>query len=148
MTVGLGRGTDTDGSGPRGDFDITSDTFENGVKLPADYSCLFFSCTSLSFVDFSGSDTSSVKSMSYMLARCFSIVSRDLLLLNSTSVTDMSNMFDMSFASFFAIHGFIVLLGSFRVGNLLRIREVRYDCDGRAERRIRESPCQRPSTFA
>ena len=54
---------------------------------------MFYGCSSLTSLDLSGFDTSSVTDMNNMFCDCSSLTKLDLSKFNTLSVTDMSNMF-------------------------------------------------------
>ncbi len=72
---------------------ITSATFDVGVELPADCSHMFSGCSSLTSLDVSGWDTSSVTNMSSMFSGCSSLASLDVSGWDTSSVTRMNGMF-------------------------------------------------------
>ena len=74
--------------------DIVSARFEGRVVID---SCelLFWRCKDLASVDLSGLDTSSVTDMSNMFLHCESLASANLSCLNTSLVTDMSCMFQL-----------------------------------------------------
>ena len=72
---------------------ITRAVVKDGVKVTDSTAYMFFCCTSLTSVDLSGLDTSSVTYMGCMFSYCSSLTSLDLSGLDTSSVTDMSDMF-------------------------------------------------------
>ncbi len=59
---------------------------------------MFYRCSSLTKLDFSGHNTENVLSMNYMFASCEKLESLNLSGLANTSVTDMSDMFNYCYA--------------------------------------------------
>ncbi|MCD8148979.1 MAG: BspA family leucine-rich repeat surface protein [Clostridiales bacterium] len=67
---------------------------EVNVSNITDMSFLFYGCTKLTSVDFTGSDTSNVTNMECMFYACHSLSSLDLSMLDTSSVTSMDLMFN------------------------------------------------------
>ena len=72
---------------------LTISTAAKRMEL-IDGSYMFSYCRSLSSLDLSGFDTSSVTTMSFMFSGCSSLVSLDLSGFDTSSVTTMSSMFE------------------------------------------------------
>ncbi len=68
-------------------------TLAKSFKLPEYSAELFSGCSSLTSLDLSGFDTSSVTNMGYMFSGCSSLTSLDLSGFVTSSVTDMNGMF-------------------------------------------------------
>ncbi len=73
---------------------ILSVKVNSGVSADGSLRHFFSGCTSLSAVDLSGLDASSVTDMGYMFYYCTSLVSLNLSGLNTSEVTRMNYMFD------------------------------------------------------
>ncbi len=68
--------------------------FENGTTLSGRMENLFYGCSNLTEVDFTGVNTSGVTSMRGLFYNCSSLTSANVELLDTSNVTDMSQMFD------------------------------------------------------
>ena len=66
---------------------------EDALVLPADCARMLQSCSSLTTLDVSNWDTSSVTAMNAMFSNCFSLTTLDVSGWDSSSVTNMSFMF-------------------------------------------------------
>jgi len=67
---------------------------EDALVLPADSSGMFRSCSSLTTLDVSEWDTSSVTNMAGMFRSCSSLTTLDVSLWDTSSVTNMAGMFN------------------------------------------------------
>ena len=63
------------------------------ISSVTDMSCMFFNCYGLTTLDLNGFDTSHVTTMGSMFYMCYSLTSLDLSSFNTTNVEDMSQMF-------------------------------------------------------
>ena len=72
---------------------IYSVTVSGTVVCGESATCMFYSCSKLETADLSGLDTSAVTDMSEMFFYCPSLTSLDLSSFDTSSVTDMSWMF-------------------------------------------------------
>ena len=93
-----GRLADSDEQSPRFPWleyaaDIVSVTFEDGVSLPEDASDMFSGCSSLTSLDPSGWDTSSVRYTNRMFSGCSSLSSLDLSDWDTSSLEQTVRMF-------------------------------------------------------
>ncbi len=66
---------------------------KDGVTVTGSTAEMFYFCTSLTKLDVSGLDTSSVTNMRYMFGYCTKLTSLDVSRFDTSSVTDMSDMF-------------------------------------------------------
>ena len=91
----FGLSGDSSSNVPWYDFrsSIKSVVIEDGVSAEGSLAYMFYYCSSLTSLDLSGFDTSSVTYMSYMFFGCSSLTSLDLSGFDTSNVTDMYDMF-------------------------------------------------------